>query len=375
MDLMKTFLKKLIRASLSPSGLTVAALLVAGSVQTSQAGSADPSANGSFTWDLSSHGAGQRGIALITFSNDLSGGAVPRGTFRGYQMLAAVPPKTNAPSSGRGGSTTGRGSSGSGSQTENFVFGFGPIDGTWQFNSKGQIVGFFSEPINVTSTVTNYHAGTVAEAITNDSTAEISAVFITFQEGQASITTNIMWLNPAGYSQQYTFNNPNVTLDVGSAELTNTVSFTGIAIAGRSISLICNSTFGKVVFKGIPAPKVPSVDLSGNWVGSKRENGLQMNEFFSLTSFALDNPFPLEFPDIADFPGIYFTTNGVGPGFGFSGVAMFSQRKTIGFTFFTDNGTLTSTIGNLKATKIGVTANTDGIENPLNRVNFKATLQ
>jgi hypothetical protein len=373
MDLMKTFLKKLIRASLSPKGLTMAALLVAGSVQTSQAGSADPSAGSSFTWDLSSHGAGQRGIALITFSNDLTS-FPPRGTFRGYQMLASVPPNTNASTSLRGGST-GRGSSSGSSQPKTFVFGFGSIDGTWQFNSKGQIVGFFSEPLNVTSTVTNYHPGTVAEAITNNSTAEIATVFITFASGQASITTNIVWVNPPGYTQEYTFDNPNATLDVGSAEETNTVSFTGMAIADRSISLLCNSSFGKVTFKGIPAPKVPSVDLTGNWVGSKRENGLQMNEFFSLTSFALDNPFPLEFPDIADFPSLYFTTNGAGPGFGFTGVAMFSQHKTVGFTFFKDDGTMTSTLGSLKATKHGTTAITDGIEEPLNRVNFSATLQ
>jgi hypothetical protein len=146
MDLMKTLYKKLIRTSLSPRWLTVAALLVGGSVQTSQAGSADPSAGGSFTWDLSSHGGGQRGIALITFSNDLVS-FPPRGTFRGYQMLAAIPPNTNTLSSttGRGDDNAGRGlTGGAGTGRKDFLFGFSPIDGTWQFNSKGQIVGFLA---------------------------------------------------------------------------------------------------------------------------------------------------------------------------------------------------------------------------------------
>jgi len=372
---MKTFLKKLIRTSLSPRGLTMAALLMAGAVQTSQAGSADPSAGASFTWDLASSGAGQRGISLITFSNDLTS-FPPRGTFRGYQLLASLPPKPAATNSdGRGGSS-GRGDSvPSGNKTNNFVFGFGAIDGIWQFNSKGQIVGFFSEPLNVTSTVTNYHAGTVTESITDNESGENANILIHFASGQATLTTNFLWLDPTPHTQLYSFDNPNVTLDVGSAKLTNSVSFTGKAINNKSISLVCNSTFGKVTFKGIPAPKAPIVDLTGNWVGSKRENGLQLNEFFSLTSFTLDNPFPLEFPDVADFPSIYFTTNGAGPGFGFTGVAIFSQHKTVGFTFFKDDGTMTSTIGKLKATKHGTTANTDGIEEPINRVNFDATLQ
>jgi hypothetical protein len=371
---MKTLVTKLTGAGLSLGGMAVAALLAAGSVQTSQAASADPSAGATFTWDVAGHGAGQRSIALITFSNDLS--SVPsRGTFRGYQLLAALPPNTNSSSGGRGGGNIGRGTSGGGGQTNNFVFGFGAIDGTWQFNSKGQIVGFFSQPLNVTSTVTNYHAITVGETITNNATLEIAGISISFAEGQATVTTNVAWANPPGYTQDYTFTNPNATLDVGSAQLTNTVSFIGKAVVGKSISLVCNSSFGRVTFKGIPASKTPNVDLTGSWVGSKRENGLQVNELFSLTPASVNNPFSLEFPDASDFPGIYFTSDGVGPGFGFTGVAMFSQHNSVGFTFFKDDGTMTSTLGTLRATKFGATANTDGIEEPLNRVNFTATLQ
>jgi len=110
---MKTLVTKLTGAGLSLGGMAVAALLAAGSVQTSQAASADPSAGATFTWDVAGHGAGQRSIALITFSNDLS--SVPsRGTFRGYQLLAALPPNTNSSSGGRGGGNIGRGTSGGG---------------------------------------------------------------------------------------------------------------------------------------------------------------------------------------------------------------------------------------------------------------------
>lgn len=350
--------------ALSLRGMAVAAVLVAGSVQTSQAGSADPSAGGSFTWDLLSKGAGQRGIALITFNAD--------NTFRGYQMLAAVPPNTNAIGGARNGGDTGRGGSGSGGKTNTFLFGFSPIDGTWSLNSRGQIVGFFSEALNVTSTITNFESSAVFETIVNGQTFESTNILVVFADGQATATVNFAWANPPGYTQLYTFANQNVTVGVGTAESTNVVSFTG-KVSGQHMTLLCNTTFGKAIFKGIPA--VPALDISGNWIGSKRENGLQSSEFFSLVSFSQDNPFPAEFPDIANFPNIFFTTNGVGAGYGFTGVAIFSQHKTIGFTFFKEDGTMRSTIGSLKATKFGPTADTDGIEEPINRVNFKATLQ
>jgi hypothetical protein len=362
---MKTYLKKLIQASLSWRGMAAAALLLGGSVQTSHAVSADPSAGSSFTWDLLSKGAGQRGIAFITFSNG--------STFRGYQMLAAIPPDTNSSNGGRG-ITSGRGgSTGSNGKTNNFLFGFSPIDGSWTINSKGQIIGFFSEALNVTSTVTNYLATTVLENIVNSQTFETTNLFINFSNGEATVSTNFAWANPPGYTQFYTFTNNNLTIDISSAEQTNVVSFTGKAVANKHLTLVCSTTFGKVTFSGIPA--VTSLDLSGNWAGSKRENGQQFNELFSLVSFIQDNPFASQFPDIANFPNIFFTTNGLGAGYGFTGVAIFSQHKTIGFNFVKDDGTMRATIGTLKPSRNGATAVTEGIEEPLNRVNFNATLQ
>lgn len=363
---MKTL--KQIMARLSVRGLAAAALLLGASVQTSQAGSSDPSQGGSFTWDTISSGAGQRGMAFITFSND--------GTFRGYQLLAAIPSSTNISGIGRGGTGVGRSNSGGSTNgtVKNLLFGFGPIDGIWTFNSKGKIVGFFSEALNVTSVVTNYAASTQFFTLVNGQTSETTNVFVTFTNGQASATVTIAWPNPPpGFNQDYTLANTNISTQVGSAESTNIVSFTGTASGTKHLTLLCTTSFGKVTFKGVEATK--SVDLSGNWIGSRPVNGHAANEFFSLVSFQNDNPFPLDFPDIANFPNLFFTTNGLGAGYTFTGVAMVSQQKQVGFAFINDSGAMRAMMGSLKPTKFGTTATTKGIEEPLNLVNFTATLQ
>ncbi len=361
---MKTHLKHLIRTSLK--GMALAALLVAGSVQTSQAGSSDPSAGGSFTWDLLSSGSGQRGIALITFNSDQ--------TFRGYQLLAALPPKNVSPiGDGRGGNDNRGDTSSSNGKTNHFVYGFSPIDGVWTLDSKGQIVGFFIEAINVTSLVTNFADGNVPTNIVNSLTLETTNLLLHFNTNQSSLSTNFVWANPPGHSEQYTFANPNGIAAIGSAESTNTVSFTGKAAANKRLNLVCSTTFGKVTYKGIPA--VPGLDLTGHWVGSQRVSGVQGNLLFSLTSAQASNPFPALYPDIANFPNIFFTTDGVGVGGAFTGVVIFSQHKNVGFRFRNDDGTLTAVIGTLKATKHGPSANTEGIQEPFNRIAFTATLQ
>jgi len=360
-------------ASLSLKGIAAAALLLGTAVQTSRAGSASPSGpdpEGSFTWDLISSGSGQRGMAFITFSSD--------GTFRGYQLLAATPANTNSIAIGRDGGSIGRGGSGSGGTNaivKNLLFGFGPIDGFWTRNSKGKIVGLFSEALNVTSIVTNYFASTNSFNLVNSQNAlDTTNILVLFTNGQASASVTISWPDPApGFNQDYTLANTNFTTQVGSAEGTNIVSFTGMASGTKRLTLLCTTSFGKVTFRGVEATK--SVDLSGDWIGSRPVNGHSANEFFSLTSFQTDNPFPAEFPDIANFPNLFFTTNGVGAGYTFSGVAMVSQQKKVGFMFINNDGTGRAMMGNLKPTKFGTTANTKGIEEPLNIVNFSATLQ
>jgi hypothetical protein len=368
---MKT-LKQIMLTSLA-RGLAVGALAF-GLAQTSQAGSADPSAggpiDGSFTWDLTSSGAGQRGLSLVTFSNDF--------TFHGYQMLAAIPPanaSTNASSNPRGsGGDVGRGGSGGGRTTQNLLFGFSRIDGVWTIDSSGKIVGFFDQALNVTSLVTNFFAATNDFILVNIQNGDTTNVTQVFTNGQGSAAVSIFWPNPApGFTQDYTLANTNFTTQVGTAESTNVVSFTGTAVLRKRLTLVCNTSFGKVTFRGVPV--TTGADISGNWIGIKRQNGLAQNEFFSLTSFQFGNPFPSDFPDIADFPNLYFTTDGVGAGYTFSGVAMVSQQKKVGFTFMNEDGTMRSMIGTLKSARKGTTAKTEGIAEPLSQVNFTATLQ
>ena len=365
---MKT-LKTIIRTCLSPSGITAAALLLGASVQTSHAGAANPAVGGSFTWDLISTGAGERGISFVTFTND--------GTFTGYQMLAAIPPKTNAVSNGRGGTTVGRGDSGgTGTTVQTFLFGFSPIKGTWTIDSHGRIIGFFDEALNVTSVVTNYAASSGFVTLTNPQlTTETTNVFVSYTNGQASAKVTIPWPDPPpGFNQDYTLLNPSNSIAIGSAESTNIVSFVGTSVLGKKLTLICTTTFGKVTFKGVPAVK--NVDISGNWIGAIHHNGITANELFSLTAFSPSaNPFPTDFPDIANFPNLFFTTNGLGAGYTFGGVAMVSQQKTVGFTITNSAGTLRAVIGTLKPTRFGTTATTKGVESPLNAVDFSATLQ
>jgi hypothetical protein len=370
---MKMNLKTFIQASVSVGSLTLAALLVGGSAQNSRAGTADPSTGSSFMWECQSSGPGQRGLAFITFSNNE--------TFRGYQMWASLPPNTNSSGNDSRGGDDSRGggtSGGSSGHTNNFVFGFSPISGMWSINLKKQIVGFFSVVLNVTSEVTNYHAGTVFETITNSQTFDIADIFVTFADGQSTVTTNFAWANPPGFIETYVIPNPNITVAIGSANQTNNISFTGTSSLGRSLTLMCSSTFGRVVYQG--KPTAVASDPTGQWFGTKHQNGQQFNEFFDVQSFAFSNPFPIDFPDIADFPNIYFTDDGVGPGYNFNGIVMVSKaQKKIGFTFVENPDaaitTLRATIGALTANKKGVSGKTKGIEEPLNPITFNANLQ
>lgn len=381
---------KQILTSLSVRGVAVGALLLGASVQTSQAGSADPSQGGSFTWDLVSSGAGQNGITFITFTSD--------GTFHGYQMLSATPPanantgtSTNSSggsvgrgggSTGRGGGSVGRGGGANGGITE-ILFGFGPISGTWTTTSKGQIVGALNQIVQVTSVVTNYLASTNSVSLVNNQTFETTNVIVVFAAGQASVDVSINWPNPPpGFTQTYTVDNTKFTTAIGSTEVSDTVSFTGKAVVDKnlnpkSLTLVCSTGSGHINYRGVPAPTGTTVDLTGDWIGTRSENGTKNSELFTLTSFQVDNPFPSQFPDIAEFQNIYFTTNGLSGSTPFIGVVMVSQQKHVGFTFQNDDesGALRSMIGTLKPTQFGTKATAKGIDEPFNLVNFTATLQ
>jgi hypothetical protein len=365
---MKTL--KQILTSLSLRGMAVGALLLGASVQTSQAGSADPSQGETFTWDLAATGF-ERGMAFITFTSD--------GNLHGYQMLAVTPPSSNsiATTVGRGGEGVGRNGGGGGAgQVSEIVFGFGPITGTWSLTSRGIIVGLLNQLVNVTSVQTNFLAGSNNVILVNSQTFETTNVSVVFAAGQATAIVSINWPNPPpGFTQDYTVDNPHVTTSIGTTEISDSASFTGTASGAKRLNLALSTGFGKINYRGVPAANSTTVDLSGNWVGSRMENNHKGNEFFSLFPVQADNPFPSDFPDIAEFQNLYFSTNGVSENTTFFGIAMVSQQKTVGFTFKDADGNLRAMIGPLKPTKFGTTAKTKGLEEPLNRLDFNATLQ
>jgi len=365
-------------AHLSFRGLAMAGALLGASVQSDAAVTSDPSQNGSFTWDLLSSGAGEKGLAFMTFTSD--------GTFHGYQMLAATPPPsagTNSSSDGRGGGSVDRGggsigrTGGGGTNGVVLFFGFSPVNGTWVISSKGKLVGTLNQTVQVTSVVTNYLASTNTFVLVNGQTSETTNVTVVFATGQPTSVVSVNWPNPPpGFTQSYTLTNTSFTTGIGSTQVSDTVSFTGKAVFNKSLTLVCSTgSGGHITYNGVPAPTGTTVDLSGDWIGTRKQNGTKINEVFSLVSFQVDNPFPSDFPDIAEFPNLYFTTNGLSGSTGFIGIAMLSRQKHIGFTFNSDGNTLRSMIGTLKPTKFGPTATTKGIEEPNTLVNFTATLQ
>jgi hypothetical protein len=112
--------------------------------------------------------------------------------------------------------------------------------------------------------------------------------------------------------------------------------------------------------------------------GLKRQNGTQYTEFFGLHSFSGGNPLPVDLPGIADFPNIYYTTNGVGPSYNLSGVVVVSKQHNIGFVFWEtvgSNTTLRATVGSFVNNARITRGITRGVIEPSTIIRFDATLQ
>jgi hypothetical protein len=125
------------------------------------------------------------------------------------------------------------------------------------------------------------------------------------------------------------------------------------------LTLVYSTPNGKVTVRGRTAQ--PLIDLSGPWQGVKTENGLQSLEFFTMGASTSFNPFAAEFPEADLFNNLYFTTNGVGPGYTFTGAVMVSSFKRIGIVSRVDGGDLRSTIGTFIAKPTVVGAKTRGL--------------
>jgi hypothetical protein len=329
-----------------------------------------PSASPVGTWDIVSSGGGQQGLAYLTFTTDPD--SLGNYTFHGYVLVAGTRPvvaATNSSSDGRNaGGADSRGGSSSSTNTSSTatttasttLFGFTDISGPWRYGNDNRIMGFFTELINVSSNVTNYLATNVLETISNASNpSEITNILVAFADAQSTAVTNYSW--PTN-GQWYVFNNPNMVVVEGSAEMTNAISFVGKAVAGKRLTLVSSTSFGRVNYTGIPA--VALTDFSGSgWSGIKRANGQFFVEFFNMNS-----------PDDAGYPNIY-PVSGVGPGYSNLGHTMISAQKKIGF-FFVANGVRRASVGSFSLnTKNGTAkASTKGIEDPGTSIRFDASL-
>ena len=182
------------------------------------------------------------------------------------------------------------------------------------------------------------------------------------------------------WTAPFSFANRNYTISPGPGTSTNAVSFVGTVTPGKHLTLTASASYGKVSYSGVPIKRTLP-DLSGRWYGYKTEGSQPLLEFFDLVPFSDSlNPWPIDFPDIANFPNVYFTADGQGPGFDFYGVSILSTQKKIGFAFVTyptgsTNSVLGASYGSFSSSRRMTNAVTSGSEEPLTRMKFNASWQ
>jgi hypothetical protein len=159
-------------------------------------------------WDCTMGGSGQEGITVIEFFDT---GSTNGRTFQGYQLLASTP-KKKASSSGRtptekqpnidarGLSSPSSGTNSPAGTTNTVLFGFGFIDGPWDYDSQGRVIGNFIQKV-------------------------------------ANGTTN-----------------PTI----------NGVSFLAKVVPGKRLTLASSTPNGKVSYKGVPFSTVPDISGEWN---------------------------------------------------------------------------------------------------------------
>jgi hypothetical protein len=242
------------------------------------------------TWDVVMS-ARHQGLASITFNDD--------GTFSVASILVPKVPKQPSTTSGdddrgTGGDDSRNGGTGgsSGSTATNTlpahtnIFGFGVIPrpdsppgtavepGQWGFDSRGRLVGFYTDVSGYSVCVTN--------------TILVNTDF--------GVTTN------------------NV---VDCTRVTNAISFVGTVVPGKRLTVVASTPDGKSVFTGVPVTTTGVPDISGQWAGTKLDAPLVYSEFFTLTrNDPSDNTYAII---------------GAGPGYNYAGIAILSKSGRFGF--------------------------------------------
>lgn len=260
------------------------------------------------TWDCTVSGA-RNGIAYLTFASDETGG-----TLTGLEVVVPKPP----PSAPRPSLIAGDiGSNGLGIRPPstnlllNF-FGSLPLNGAWGFDNKGRTIGFFTES----------QRGLI-RIVCSTTPVVITQIITTTQTNLDGTVTNIQT------ATSFTTHITTCATNFSQSGFTNTVSFTGVVVPGKRLTLVCTGPLGSVTFRGVPA--VPLADLSGAWYGVKRQNGFSNFEFFNLIP-------------IQDFPNAYLVT-GAGPNYSYQdGIALLSSQKKIAIALDINNGSGFETI-------------------------------
>jgi hypothetical protein len=229
------------------------------------------------TWDFIITGA-ERGVAYITFEDDF--------TLSGYEVVTPAAPKSPKVNESRGDDSIGRyitSSGSSGTVTKTNLVGFGHITGFWTFDTKGRVVGIYTEGNdNIESCTTN------------------EVVVTSFE---TNVIDGITFIN---ISQATNF----VTTCTTNA-VTNGISFSAVVRPGTRMVIKTMSPVGRYTLKGVPAQEVP--DFSGFHMANAKSRGLRYTELF------LAEP-SFEFPNA-------FLLAGAGPGYEFWGVGVLSSQR------------------------------------------------
>jgi hypothetical protein len=234
-------------------------------------------------------------------------------SFSGYQILAFSPPGTPSVDGRNLGGGVGRNVELNGNTGGTNLFGFDQFEGPWTYDANGRVIGNFGQ----------------------------------VSGGQ---------------------NDP-------SAGVTNTVSFVAKVVPGKRLTLVASTSNGKVTYKGVPyTGTMPS--LNGSWYGTKQTKEQSYLEFYTFASVADSNPFQDSHPDLSNYPGIYYTSDGLGGSYDVVGFSMLSSQKKIAFTFQSytgdaTNGVLNASFGSFSVSSKGaLKATTAGIEAPDKRIHY-----
>ena len=337
------------------------------------------------SWDCVINGT-RSGLAYLVFSSATNGGR-----FEGFTIVVpkAVP---SSRSSLIPGMVADLGSNGLGPRqnqnstgTNNSIFGSGQVTGPWAFDSKGRITGSFVESANqICATQTNFLQScfdtNLVYAVTNQdgSLSFTSSTNFHFCFTSGALETNVFWsaTNLDGtftnaFTAAFSFVNTNFTVATNCTAVSNVVNFVGKVTQGKRITLTARGTLGNFTVRGVPPVSLP--DLSGSWMGTKRQAGVSTLELFTLA------PLTNVLASFTNPPTIYGVDGG-GPGYVYTnGLAILSAQKKIAFAFdILIGGNYQSTravIGSFNSTKLK--ANTVGIDapsgeqSPNDRVTFK----